>query len=147
MFILIIAVWSDIRTTKISNRLILVGLTAGLFFRIWGSGWTGIFTYLVNISIPVILLYLLFLKRALGAGDIKLFSVIGGFLGTIQLVQIIGVSFLAGGMLSLLKIIQLILQKKWHCGNKHFIHFSIAILIAYLTVWRCVFETNCSSGL
>lgn len=133
LFVLLcIAVWSDIRTTKISNRLILAGLAAGLSFRIWGSGGAGVFTFLVNISIPVILLYLLFLKRALGAGDIKLFSVAGGFLGSKELIMLILTTFLIAAGLSLLKIIQLIVQKKWHCGEKHFIHFSIAILMGYL---------------
>lgn len=132
LVILMIAVWSDIRTTKISNRLILVGLAAGLFFRIWGSGWAGVFTFLVNISIPVILLYLLFLKRALGAGDIKLFSVAGGFLGGKELLYLIAIAFVVAAIMSFLKIVQLLIQKKWHYGEKHFIHFSIAIMVGYI---------------
>lgn len=133
LFVLLcIAVWSDIRTTKISNRLILAGLAVGLSFRIWGSGGTGIFTFLVNISIPVILLYLLFLKHALGAGDIKLFSVAGGFLESRELLLVIVTAFVVAAGLSFLKIVQLIIRKKWHYGEQHFIHFSIAILMGYL---------------
>ena len=129
--ILSIAVWSDVRTAKISNRLILAGLATGLSFRIWGSGWTGFIMFVVNISIPVILLYLLFLMRAIGAGDIKLFSVAGGLLGTKECLTLIVSAFVVGALLSFGKIIWLAAQKKWCFGEKHFIHFSIAILVGF----------------
>ncbi len=60
--------------------------------RIWG-----IYYFLGNISIPVILLYLLFQMRVLGAGDIKLFSMIGGILTIQELFAIMAYSFIAAG--------------------------------------------------
>ena len=78
--VLVFAVAADFREMRISNRLIASGLMMGLALRIQGEGGAGIVHFLVNISIPVILLFLLFQLRVIGAGDIKLFSLAGGFL-------------------------------------------------------------------
>ncbi len=131
------AVYTDLTQTKISNRLIVVGLLSGFFYRIMIEGSLGVFFFFVNISIPVILLNLFFQMRALGAGDIKLFSMLGGFLSTEQLLQIIIMAFVIGAVLGIFKIIYQIIFRKLERGKLTYIHFSPAIFIAYfLTVWR-----------
>ncbi len=131
------AAYTDMVRTKVSNRLILLGLFIGLVFRIFGEGKTGILIYALHISIPVVVLYLLFQLHALGAGDIKLFSVIGAFVTTEQLVEIIVWAFVVGASCGALKLLY-----KYHIlrgvnGKITQIHFSPAILIAYLIgVWR-----------
>lgn len=126
---------------KISNRLIASGLILGLAFRIMGEGGAGIVHFLVNISIPVILLFLLFQMRALGAGDIKLFSVVGGFLTTRQLLYVMLAAFLSAGVIGIGKLLY---QKRTtgSFGNKRtLIHFSTSILIGYfIVVWGCAIE-------
>lgn len=77
-------------------------------------------------------MYLLFLKRALGAGDIKLFSVAGGFLERRELFYLIIMSFVVAAALSFLKLAGLWAKKKWNRSERHFIHFSVAILAGYL---------------
>ena len=77
--ILSIAVVTDVQCMKISNRLIVCGLIWGLVLKIWGNGYVGILYFILNITIPVVLLFLLFQMHALGAGDIKLFSLVGSF--------------------------------------------------------------------
>ena len=77
--ILIVAVVQDITSMRISNRLIIMGLFLSMAFGIVLGGMPRIIQVLLNISIPVIMLYLFYLIGVLGAGDIKLFSVIGGF--------------------------------------------------------------------
>lgn len=144
----------DMRSFIISNRLIVSGLFFGCFLQIleWGAGGIGVF--LINVSIPVILFYLLFLIRALGAGDIKLFSVIGGIWGFKVLMTTIAVTFLVAALMSLGKILfhrsvisrlrifgtymeqtlisgRLLRYPQESQGNQHIIHFSIAILIGY----------------
>lgn len=56
--------------------------------------------FLRNISVPVIILFLLFLMRVLGAGDIKLFSMIGSILTIRELYRCIVYGFVAGGILA-----------------------------------------------
>ena len=129
----------DVREQRISNRLIVLGLFTGLLLRTWGDGSAGIICFLVNISIPVILLFLLFQLRALGAGDIKLFSVVGGFLETEQLFRVLILSFFAAALLGLGKMLYFKWSGTKSAEEKTLIHFSIAILMGYIvTVWGCV---------
>lgn len=131
------AVYTDLTRTKISNRLIVTGLSLGLILRIFGEGGIGILVYIVNISIPVILLYLLFQTHVLGAGDIKLFSVAGAFISTEQLIQLIWVSFCVGAVLGILKILYRRVTAKKNAGQWTKIHFSVPILAAYvMVIWR-----------
>ncbi len=136
--LLLAAVFMDFREQRISNRLIAFGLFSGLILRIVGEGSIGIVHFMVNISIPVILLFLLFQLRALGAGDIKLFSVVGGFLMMEQLFAVMLASFFAGAVIGLGKK----LYRKFLLGKENetrtLIHFSLAILIGYaVVVWGC----------
>lgn len=152
--LLSIAAAADIQSLQISNRLIVSGLFFGCFFQILELGTKGIGVFLLNVSIPVILLYLLFLIRALGAGDIKLFSMIGGIWGLQVLMTTIAISFLVAAAMSFCKVLyyrnlisrlrifkeyteQVLLCRRLlkypheSQGNQHIIYFSIAILVGY----------------
>ena len=100
--LLIIAAAQDIRAGKVSNRLIVTGLMAGAVFQVTEYGVIGAYYFLRNISFPVILLYLLFQMRVLGAGDIKLFSMIGGMLTIGELRRCMAYGFIAAGAGSVL---------------------------------------------
>ena len=99
------AVGMDLRSMRISNRLILIGQAVSLVRRFLCEGISGFFTGIILISLPVILLYLLFLVGALGAGDIKLFSLIGGFIQFKELMWCIMYSFLFAAIISLVKML------------------------------------------
>ena len=156
------AVVMDIRSAKISNRLILGGLLTGFFIQIIEFGLKGICVFLINVSIPVILFYLLFLMRALGAGDIKLFSVIGGIWNLKMLFITMIASFLTAAGISLWKMLyhrNLIsrlcvfgtyIRQSFLCGRllkypigsegkQHIIHFSNAILIGFVIALEVFF--------
>ena len=64
------------------------------------QGW-GILYFLVGAITPILILFLLFLGNVLGAGDIKLFSVIGASLGATEGIQCIWYSFVAGAILAI----------------------------------------------
>ena len=129
---LVYAVYTDMTQTRISNRLIVLGLIIGLFFRIWTEGAIGVLFFVVNIFIPVIFLYLLFQMRALGAGDIKLFSMLGAFLTVEQLLKLMVLAFSIGAVIGVCKIIYQFIWLKYELGKLTQIHFSPAILIAYI---------------
>jgi len=97
-YFLIFAAVQDIQSGKVSNRLISIGLMTGLIFQVIEHRVCGIYFFLWNISVPVILLYLLFQMRVLGAGDIKLFSMTGSILTIGKLFQCMAYSFLAAGV-------------------------------------------------
>ena len=94
----------------------------------------GVLFYVVNIFIPVIFLFLLFQMRALGAGDIKLFSMLGAFISTEQLLKLMALAFCIGALLGICKIIYQFLFLRFELGKLTQIHFSPAILIAYILV-------------
>ena len=66
--LLSVAVVMDIQSFRVSNRLIVSGLISGLFLQVLEEGVKGLGVFILNVSIPIILFYLLFLIRALGAG-------------------------------------------------------------------------------
>lgn len=131
---LLCAVYTDMRQTRISNRLIVFGLFIGFVFRLWSEGSMGVLFYVVNIFIPVIFLFLLFQMRALGAGDIKLFSMLGAFISTEQLLKLMALAFCIGALMGICKIIYQFIFLRFELGKLTQIHFSPAILIAYILV-------------
>ena len=160
--LLSVAVVMDIQSFRVSNRLIVSGLISGLFLQVLEEGVKGLGVFILNVSIPIILFYLLFLIRALGAGDIKLFSMIGGIWGFQVLCTTIAVSFLAAAVMSLGKILfhknlilrlrvfrgymrevltsgRLLKYPQEFQGGQHIIHFSIAILIGYAIAMEVVY--------
>ena len=151
LIVLSVAVVLDFRFRRISNRLIVCGILMAIGLHLFLYGGKDILTVLWNISFPVIVLYLFYLVGALGAGDIKLFSVIGGFVSWDLLVRIMLLSLFIGGVESLLK---LLVQKdmrqrirgalqhlvrfcggdksaypKDFTGGKNLIHFSLPMLL------------------
>lgn len=103
--LLIAAVGMDLKSMRINNRLILVSLGIALVRRFICEGILGVFTGIFLICVPVILLYLLFLAGALGAGDIKLFSVVGGFVSLKELLWCIVFAFIFAAAFSLMKML------------------------------------------
>ena len=106
---LTLAVVMDFGNGRISNRLIVSGLIWGLAFRLLGEG---------------------------SAGDIKLFSIAGGFLTLTQLCYLIPVAFVVGAVIGAGKIVYKKVTVGYAIGTKTFMHFSTAILIGYfIVVW------------
>jgi prepilin peptidase CpaA len=154
--ILIVAVVQDFRDMRISNRLIVVGLVLAVAFGIFLGGMPRVIHILWNISFPVIVLYLLYLLGVIGAGDIKLFSVVGGFTdfktltGCMLAAFVVAAVFSVGKMLcnrnlgfSLFKgqlFVKEVLQgnissyRRTRAEERNLMHFSAAILMGLLLV-------------
>jgi prepilin peptidase CpaA len=118
--LLLAAVKEDLKSYKIPNRLIVAGLVASLILVSLEQGWTSIFGWIQGILLPVIFLFPLFIIRALGAGDIKLYSVIGGFYGITFCIQSILFSFLATAIFS---VFHIILKKQIHIKIKFLVNY------------------------
>ncbi|MFC5475293.1 A24 family peptidase [Paraherbaspirillum soli] len=106
------AVWSDIRSHRIPNLLVLSGAALGLALNSvlpegYGfisalPGALGFWTALAGIGLSVAILLPLYLLRAMGAGDVKLMAMVGAFLGPNAMIGAILLTFILGGVLSLL---------------------------------------------
>lgn len=155
LLLLAAAVIFDLKKRKVPNFLIVAGLILGMICQLYTSGIQGLGVFVGNVVFPILILYLLFLIRALGAADIKLFSMIGGCTGFSFLIQCIIISFIIGAVFSLLQMLRnrnlyfrLITFFQYgkevletgklnsypsdNDGKNNLIHFSLSIFISYI---------------
>lgn len=134
-----LAVISDFRNWRIPNNLIAFGLIQGFTMSALMRGIPqGLVCSVKGCVLPVAILYVLFLIKALGAGDIKLLAVAGSFVGP-DISRVISYSFLAGGVISIIYLLKefiLSITNRKKISNeivgrskatKRCVHFSAAI--------------------
>jgi prepilin peptidase CpaA len=153
--VLLVAVWMDFDSYKIKNQLIILGMAAGivLWMTVAGPDIHSGIDLLTGILLPIIICWIPFRMHALGAGDIKLFSVIGCLNGGKDVICCIVFSFLLAAGISLGRLLshrqlrQSLLNcfryfQSIYCEGSimpypqrdepgHHIHFSAAILLGY----------------
>ena len=118
----------DIHTGKIPNRFILLSLFSGFIYQILTKGVLILPASMLGTIFTIILLFPLFIMKGLGAGDVKLFAVIGSFLSITEyqtILNLIILSLLIGGVQS---IILICVHRKYQSK----IHFTIPILLSTL---------------
>jgi len=106
VFLLLLALISDIKTYRIKNSITLSFMGIGLFFNTAVGGFNGFLEALCGITFPFLLLLLLYLSRMLGAGDIKLFCSIGALMGWRFILWDMAFAFLSGGVIALIIIVR-----------------------------------------
>ncbi len=94
------AVLWDITQKRIPNEVIITGLFLGVTYQLWCFRWMGLLFFLSGAMLPIVLLWILYYFRMIGAGDIKLLCMIGGFLGPTGGFYSILDTFLIGGVIS-----------------------------------------------
>lgn len=130
---LVVALICDLKSYRIPNELIGLGYVAGCFFNILSLGPKGFLVFGVNVLWPIATLYVFFLIRALGAGDIKLFSVLATVVGAKDLLMIIALSLIFGAIVGITRII-----KRRKVLELSHMHFSICIAASFVInyLWR-----------
>lgn len=105
--LLLTAVYYDIRTYRIPNKLILIGIAIGSLcaFLPYKVGGIGITNSLSGFAVGLIILLPLYLARAMGAGDIKLMAMIGIFVGPLPILLIALYTAIAGGILAVIVLL------------------------------------------
>lgn len=91
---------SDVRTQRISNRLVVAGLVVALALRAaWGLGplWHGVAGGLIALAVG----FPLFALRAFGGGDVKFLVLCGAFVGLPLVGRTALYAAAAGGLLAL----------------------------------------------
>ena len=90
----------DIQRAKVDNGWLLFCVLVSLFTRIWKMDVSSLETWICGLLVPILILGILFIFRMLGAGDIKLLSVIGSMIGPTKILNCISYSFLIGAVIS-----------------------------------------------
>lgn len=97
---------SDLYHYRIPNYLIVSGWLTGLAFRLYRAGAVGLANGIYCIVVSIILLFPLYYIRAVGAGDIKLLSVVSGVYGLEFWVRTGVVFAVLAAMISLLHMLR-----------------------------------------
>lgn len=106
LLILLAAVYTDYRQNRIPNWMIIFGMISGLLISFLHGGLELFCEGLGGMILPVILLYPAFVIGGLGAGDLKLFAVVGSYLGIKGITISFMIAFVIGAIISLVKMIR-----------------------------------------
>lgn len=96
----------DLYTYKVKNWLIIVGLFYAFLYHSIRNGYDGIIRTAVGIFITFFILYSCYLFHAVGAGDVKLFCIVGGLLCLRDTIICIILSFFIGGFFCIIYYVQ-----------------------------------------
>jgi len=91
---------SDVRTKRIPNVLTLGSTGGGLLAHSIMNGWEGALFSGLGVCIGFVPSMILFLIRAIGAGDVKLFAALGAWMGGAFAWQTLLASIMIGGVIA-----------------------------------------------
>jgi prepilin peptidase CpaA len=110
LIVLAIAVFTDLRSRRIPNWLVLPFLLAGVAVSPWrsdwrgnghGFGWHGLGQSFAGMALGFIIVAIAFWMGGMGAGDVKLCAALGAWVGPVQMFWVLFLTSLAGGILAL----------------------------------------------
>jgi prepilin peptidase CpaA len=96
-----VATFTDLRSRRIPNWLVLPFLLAGIAVSGWLHAWHGIGQSLAGLVLAVLIYGTLFWVGGMGAGDVKLCAAIGAWIGPGQLFVALVMTAIAGGIMVL----------------------------------------------
>lgn len=94
-----VATFTDLRSRRIPNWLVLPFLALGLALSGWFHGWHGIGQSLGGAALGLFIYGVLFWMGGMGAGDVKLAAAIGAWIGPSQLLIALVITGMAGGIM------------------------------------------------
>ncbi|UVT20572.1 MAG: prepilin peptidase [Nitrospira sp.] len=95
------AIVTDLRSSRIPNWLTFPAMGLGILIQAWIGGLTGALSSLAGLGLGTGLFFLLYLSKALGAGDVKLMAAIGAMLGPSAVLSVVALSMMVGGVYAL----------------------------------------------
>ena len=98
----VIITYYDVRYRRIPNAFVLATLASGLIVNTIYGGWRGTLASLGGCAIAFILMFMLHVFGAMGAGDVKLFAAVGSLTGTQLVLPTFLVVILTGGALAII---------------------------------------------
>jgi prepilin peptidase CpaA len=99
LVVLAIATFTDLRSRRIPNWLVVPFLFAGVVVSAWLRGWHGLGQSLEGLALGALLLGILCWMGGMGMGDVKLCAAIGAWIGPAQLIFALVVTGIAGGLM------------------------------------------------
>src|SRR5215204_6883332 len=102
----IIIAYYDVRYRRIPNTFVLATFISGVAINAVFGGLSGILTSFGGCAFAFVLMFLLHVFGAMGAGDVKLFAAIGALMGTHLVLPTFLFVIMTGGLLAIISIIR-----------------------------------------
>lgn len=102
----VIITYFDVRYRRIPNAFVLATLASGIAINSIFGGLSGLYGSLGGCALAFVLMFMLHMFGAMGAGDVKLFAAIGSVTGASLVLPTFLVVILTGGLLALVSIIR-----------------------------------------
>lgn len=101
LIVLGIATFTDLRSRRIPNWLVLPFMVAGGIVSACLHGWHGVGQSLLGLGLGALVFGIFFLMGGMGMGDVKLCAAIGAWIGPAQLFTALVLTGLVGGVMAL----------------------------------------------
>ena len=125
----VLIIYYDVRYRRIPNAFVLATLISGLTLNITIGGWQGGLYSIGGCVLAFILMFMLHVFGAMGAGDVKLFAAIGSVLGAQLVLPTFVVVVLTGGLLALVVMFR-------SGAVRTTLHRVLQILVGLLPGWQ-----------
>jgi prepilin peptidase CpaA len=100
VIVLAVATFTDLRSRRIPNWLVLPFMVAGIGVSGWMHGWHGIEQSFAGLGLGVLLLGVFCIMGGMGMGDLKLCAAIGAWIGPSQLILALVLTGVVGGVMA-----------------------------------------------
>jgi prepilin peptidase CpaA len=102
----VIIIYHDVKYRRIPNAYVLAALISGLTLNTTFNGFNGAASSVGGCVLAFILIFVLHIFGAMGAGDVKLFAAMGAITGAHLVLPTFFVVVLTGGLLALISVIR-----------------------------------------
>jgi prepilin peptidase CpaA len=101
-----IIAYYDVRYRRIPNPFVLATLAGGVAMNSIFGGLQGVYSSLAGCGLAFVLMFMIHVFGAMGAGDVKLFAAIGAVIGAQLVVPTFLVVVFTGGLLAIVSILK-----------------------------------------
>ncbi len=105
LLVAMVAAVIDVRRHRIPNWLTYSGIVMGLVLRWSFFGWRGLGSALAGCLLAGGIVFVFYLVRAMGAGDVKLLAALGSLVGPSEAVVLLAATAISGGVLALIYVV------------------------------------------
>src|SRR5204863_3630157 len=102
----VLIIYYDVRYRRIPNAYVLATLISGLTINTLFGGLSGAVSSVGGCALAFLLIFVLHVFGAMGAGDVKLFSAIGAVTGAHLVLPTFVVVVLMGGVIALFSVVR-----------------------------------------
>jgi prepilin peptidase CpaA len=102
----VLIIYYDVRYRRIPNPFVLATLITGIILNVTIAGMSGAISSIGGCILAFILMFMLHVFGAMGAGDVKLFAAVGSVVGAHMVIPTLIVVVLMGGLLALVSTLR-----------------------------------------